>query len=450
MAKFRNALWTAGAFFSLVGCGNAREAAPTEPASTEALRTEAHALTGAASDYDPLIGMVGDAHFVLLGEATHGTHEFYRERARISQRLIGEKGFAAIAIEGDWPDAYRVNRYVRGLSTDVSAEQALGGFNQFPLWMWNNADVRDLAQSLRAINAARPAGAARVGFYGLDVYSLYRSIAEVIRYLDQVDPAAAGRARTRYACFGDLTGSADPQTYGARSSSAPCTQQATAQWEEMRARAAAPAGSAAAEELFSAQQNARVVKNAEEYFRVLYTGGGSTWNLRDRHMAETLDALAAHLGNNGQPARIAVWAHNSHVGDARAADIGSPGEWNIGQLVRERHPGDAVLVGFTTYTGTVRAASEWGGAGVVKQVRPALAGSYEALFHQVGIPNFLLILRGTQAGEVLRFPQLERAIGVLYLPESERASHYFTARLADQFDAVIHWDQTQAIQPLNP
>jgi erythromycin esterase-like protein len=405
-------------------------------------------LDGAPGDYDELLRLIGDARVVLLGEATHGTHEFYRERARITQRLIEEKGFTIVAVEADWPDAYRMNRWVRGRSDDREAADALGGFARFPTWMWRNTDVVALVNWLRGYNETQPDPARQAGFYGLDLYSLYGSIAAVLEYLDEVDPEAASRARYRYACFEHF--GEDSQAYGYAAEfglSRSCEEAALAQLQELLARAAAP--DPADDERFVAEQNARLVRNAEEYYRTMFRGRVSSWNLRDRHMAETLTALLDHAGRrDGRPARAVVWEHNSHVGDARATDMGRAGEWNVGQLVRERHGRDAVLVGLTTHHGTVTAASEWDGPAERKRVRPALDGSYEALLHGLETPAFWLPLRDGASGTALAGHRLERAIGVIYLPESERISHYFHARLPEQFDAVIHFDETHAVEPL--
>ncbi|HEX8353889.1 MAG TPA: erythromycin esterase family protein [Pyrinomonadaceae bacterium] len=419
----------------------------------EAVRAAARPLEGAAADYDPLMEMVGGARFVLLGEASHGTHEFYAERAEITKRLITERGFTAVAVEADWPDAYRVNRYVRGESEDADAREALGGFGRFPTWMWRNTVVVEFVEWLRAHNEALPAGAPRVGFYGLDLYSLYTSIEAVLGYLDKVDPEAARRARRRYSCFEHFGEDAQSYAYAAAYGAAEsCEPGVVEQLVELRRRAPELAnrdGRVARDEFFYAEQNARLVKNAEEYYRSMFGGRVNSWNMRDKHMAETLDALFAHLSAEGQDARVAVWEHNSHLGDARATEMGEGGEWNVGQLVRERYARDCVLVGFTTHRGTVTASSDWGEPGRRKRVRPALEGSYEALFHEAGPGRFMLDLREAgPARDLLRLPRLERAIGVIYRPETERLSHYFHARLAEQFDAVLHFDETRAVEPL--
>jgi erythromycin esterase-like protein len=290
-----------------------------------------------------------------------------------------------------------------------------------------------------------------VGFYGLDLYSLNTSIVAVLGYLDKVDPEAAQRARYRYGCFEHF--GEDTQAYGYATSfglSKSCEDEVVSQLLELQRRAGEYAqrdGKVAPDEFFYAEQNARLVRNAEQYYRAMFRGRVSSWNLRDRHMAETLDALTAFVQRQGQQAKVVVWEHNSHLGDARATEMGEAGELNVGQLVRQRYAEEAVLVGFSTYSGTVTAASEWGGMAERKRVLPALPDSYEALFHALELPRFLLPLRHG-APEELREPRLERAIGVIYRPETERHSHYFYARLPEQFDAVLHFDTTRAVEPL--
>jgi erythromycin esterase-like protein len=409
-------------------------------------------LGGDPSQYDALLAGIGDARIVLLGEATHGTHEFYRERAFITRRLITEKGFSAVAVEADWPDAYRVNRYVRGASRDGDSVEALGDFGRFPTWMWRNADVLDFIGWLRSHNDTRPA-AERAGFYGLDLYSLRASMEAVLAYLDKVDPAAAKRARVRYGCFDRFGDEMQEYGYAAGYGLTPsCEREVLTELLELHRRRADYAsrdGRVAADDYFYAEQNARLVRNAEEYYRTMFRGRAESWNLRDQHMAETLQELLQHVEKNRAHARIVVWAHNSHLGDARATEMGDSGELNVGQLVRQHFGAEAVLVGFTTSTGTVTAATEWDGPAHRRHVRPALAGSYERLFHETGIARFLLPLRtDPELASALAGPHLERAIGVLYLPETERRSHYFHARLADQFDYVLHFDETRAVEPL--
>jgi erythromycin esterase-like protein/predicted phosphoribosyltransferase len=416
------------------------------------LRERAVRLGGDANDYDALLAGIGDARVVMIGEASHGTHEFYRERALITKRLIAEKGFTAVAVEADWPDAYRVNRYVRGSGSDPDAVEALAGFGRFPTWMWRNADVLDFVGWLRAHNDAQPADR-RVGFYGLDLYSLRTSIGAVLAYLTKVDPEAARRARIRYACF-DRFGD-EMQAYGYAASlglSPTCEREVVAELlalQRRRVEYASRDGRVAADDFFFAAQNARLVRNAEEYYRTMFRGRVESWNLRDEHMAGTVRELLAFLEQQQPRARLVLWAHNSHLGDARATDMGHAGELNVGQIVRDHFGTSAVNIGFTTYTGTVTAASDWDAPAERKHVRPALAGSYEGLFHEAGVPRFMLPLRSDPVlASELEGPRLERAIGVIYLPQTERQSHYFHARLPQQFDFVIHIDETRAVEPL--
>jgi erythromycin esterase-like protein len=417
----------------------------------DVVRREALWFEPTADGLGPVIDTIGDARLVLIGEATHGTHEFYRARAELTKALISRKGFNLVAVEADWPDAYRVNRWVRHLASEASAETALDDFTRFPRWMWRNRDVVDFLEWLRTYNGPRPASS-RVGFYGLDLYSLHASIDAVLGYLRTIDPAAAERARYRYGCLEDF--GEDPQAYGYAATiglSRSCEDDVVAQLLELRRRAAEYAnrdGRIAADEYFFAEQNARLVRNAEEYYRAMFGGRVESWNLRDTHMMETLEALLAHVRQTGGDARAVVWAHNSHLGDARATQMGDIGELNLGQLVRQTHGGQAFLVGFTTHTGTVTAASNWDEPAQRKRVRPSIDGSYERLFHDTGVTQCLLVLREGPARQALSDARLERAIGVIYRPESERASHYFRARLPDQFDAVLHIDETSALQPL--
>jgi erythromycin esterase-like protein len=420
------------------------------------LRSALAQLDEGERDRQALLDLVGDAHFVLLGEASHGTHEFYETRARMTRWLVEDKGFCAVAAEADWPDAYRVNRYVRARSDDPTAEEALRGFERFPAWMWRNAVVLDFVGWLRQRNdRVGQDERAKAGFYGLDLYSLFRSMHEVVAYLEGVDPLAAARARERYSCFDHYREEA--QEYGlaaAFGAGASCEQQVIDQLIDLHRHSPEYArrdGLIAEDEAFYAEQNARTVKDAEEYYRSMFGGGSASWNLRDQHMVDTLDALAIHLGQQrGDQAKVVVWAHNSHLGDARATEVAAQGQLNVGQLVRERHGGDCRLIGFSTFTGTVTAADDWGGPAERKRVRPALRDSYERLLHDVGEKAFSIAVAHAPpaATELLRSPRLERAIGVIYRPRTERQSHYFHARLADQFDAVIHIDETRAVEPL--
>ncbi|ORA83697.1 erythromycin esterase family protein [Mycobacterium malmoense] len=439
----------------------------TEPSTVRPpARTPAEVIGGVAIDApqgvpprETLEELIGDARIVLIGESSHGTHEFYEARAAITKWLIEEKGFCAVAAEADWPDAYRVNRYVRGLGEDTNADEALSGFERFPAWMWRNTVVRDFVDWLRARNRLHESnGQRQAGFYGLDLYSLHRSMDEVITYLDKVDSKAAARARERYACF-DHASADDGQAYGfsaAFGAGPSCEKQAIEQLVEIQRSAldyARRDGLLAEDELFYAQQNAQTVRNAEVYYRAMFSGRVTSWNLRDKHMAQTLDALLKHLDrhHDAPTARIVVWAHNSHVGDARATEVWADGQLTLGQLVRQRYGDQARLIGFSTYAGTVTAASEWGGLAERKVVRPALQGSIEELLHEAGRSAFLVsALLSPAAADPLATVRLGRAIGVIYRPETERQSHYFHVRPADQFDAMIHIDKTRALEPLEP
>jgi erythromycin esterase-like protein/predicted phosphoribosyltransferase len=442
-------------------------ATPTTGVSTSRLaaRTAAEVVAGAAIDApggipprETLEQLIGDARIVLIGESSHGTHEFYEARAAITKWLIEEKGFCAVAAEADWPDAYRVNRYVRGLGEDENADEALSGFERFPAWMWRNTVVRDFVDWLRIRNRNESNGQRQAGFYGLDLYSLHRSMHEVIAYLDKIDPRAAGRARERYACF-DHTSADDAQAYGfsaAFGAGPSCENQAIEQLVEIQRNALAYArrdGLLAEDELFYTQQNAQTVRNAEVYYRAMFSGRVTSWNLRDKHMVQTLEALLQHLDRHHDvpSARIVVWAHNSHVGDARATEVWADGQLTLGQLVRQRYGDESRLIGFSTYSGTVTAASEWGSVAERKAVRPALNGSIEELLHETGRSAFLVSAHiSPEAAEPLSVVRLGRAIGVIYRPETERQSHYYHVRPADQFDAMIHIDRTRALEPLEP
>jgi erythromycin esterase-like protein len=417
------------------------------------INEKAEALVGAPDDFNSVLDLIGDARFVLIGEASHGTHEFYRIRAQISKVLIAERGFNAVAVEADWPDAYRVNRFVRGASKDSDSVEALSRFQRFPQWMWRNADVLDFVGWLREHNDQQTAEDRKCGFYGLDLYSLHASIEAVLAYLDKVDPEAAKRARHYYSCFEHFGKDITTYGYAAGFRMAPsCEDAVVRNLVELRRKVMdylQRDGQVAADAYFCAEQNALVVRNAEEYYRNMFRREVSSWNLRDTHMMESLIRLATHLSKNRPLAKIIVWAHNSHLGDARATQMSERGELNLGQLVREHFGKEAVSIGFTTYDGTVTAASDWDGPAERKNVRPAHPDSYEALFHDVDVPNFFLDLRkGADLAAQLRKERLERAIGVIYRPEAELISHYFHARLSDQFDAILHYDHTRAVEPL--
>lgn len=397
-----------------------------------------------SANLEPLLARIGDARVVLLGEATHGTSEFYRMRENISRELIDRKGFNFIAIEADWPDAARIDRYVRHAGHRSARWSA---FARFPAWMWRNQETRKFVDWLRARNTGLPKHE-RVALHGLDLYSLYNSIHSVIAYLEQVDPATAEVARRRYACL--TPWQSNPASYGyvaLNDQYRSCEREVVSMLSDLliaEQRYAAQDG----EHFLDAVQNARLVANAERYYRKMYYGSRASWNLRDSHMFETLQNL---LNFYGPRSKAIVWAHNSHIGDCRATEMSRRGEHNIGQLCREEFGAGAYLVGFGTHSGHVAAASDWDGPMEVKQIRPSMAGSYERLCHDAGCANFLLPLRNPKSEQLiedLSKPRLERAIGVIYRPETELQSHYFQAVLPRQFDEYIWVDQSSAVSPL--
>jgi len=392
---------------------------------------------------DALLGRIGNARVVLLGEASHGTSEFYRMRARITQALIRDKGFRFVAIEGDWPDAARIDHYARHREYPPSEWRA---FARFPEWMWRNTETAEFVDWLRAHNAALPFPE-RAAFHGLDLYSLYTSVQAVLEYLEDIDPAAAALARQRYACLTPWQG--DPAAYGQAALSGAfrkCEDGVVRMLVDIlteRERYSLRDG----ERYLDAMQNARLIASAERYYRVMYYGSRESWNLRDSHMFDTLTNLLAFYG---PASKAVVWAHNSHVGNARATEMAARGEHNIGQLCRETFGAGAYAIGFGTHTGTVAAASNWNAPMEIMVVRPSHRDSYEHLCHATGSPRFLLPLRGQRDKsliEALTKPRLERAIGVIYRPESELASHYFQANLPQQFDEYVWFDETKAVTP---
>jgi erythromycin esterase-like protein len=416
----------------------------------EAIHAIARPIYGEA-ELDELAMLVAHKRLVLIGEASHGTHDFYDLRASITRRLITEHGFSAVAIEGDWPDALRVDRYVRHqVSDDETADAALGGFERFPRWMWRNEDVERFVSWLFGHNGELPPER-RCGFYGLDLYSLHASMHAVIQYLDDNDPDAAKRARERYACFDHVAG--DPQQYGMQAHlgiGPRCEAEVVAQLVEMQRRKIARSGrSPAGDAWFHAVQQAHVVRNSESYYRAMFGGRTASWNLRDTHMADTVDLLANHLGD-GAPPKMIIWAHNSHVGDARATEMGEDGQITLGQILRQRHPNETALVGMTTHSGAVIAAYDWEEPGERETVRPGLPGSWEELFHESEIPRFFTTAAQLRRAVGEHVDRLQRAIGVVYRPETERRSHYLHARLADEFDLLVHVDETRALEPLDP
>ena len=411
------------------------------------------ALRDAAEDLPPpekaeafgtLFDRYGDARVVLLGEATHGTSEFYRARAAITRHLIRHRGFNIVAVEADWPDTSRIDRYVRHHAPEPTREQA---FARFPSWMWRNEEVLEFALWLRHENAQH-ADASRVEFRGLDLYSLHASIAAVLAYLDRVDPKAAQLARARYGCLTPWQD--DPAHYGERAAMGAdtCEDAVTAQLTDLLDRRLEYAMKDG-DPYFDAAQNARIVRAAEEYYRIMYRGSRESWNLRDRHMFDTLQTLLRRR----KGAKAVVWAHNSHIGNAAATSMGWEGEFNIGELCRTTYGSDAAAIGFATDRGAVAAASNWDGAMEIKQVRPARTDSYEHLFRRTGRARTLTDWRDPTRHllrEQLSRPRLERAIGVVYRPESELSSHYFRAVLPEQFGALVWFEESRAVTPLGP
>ncbi|MCT2401485.1 erythromycin esterase family protein [Novosphingobium mangrovi (ex Huang et al. 2023)] len=396
-----------------------------------------------APDFADAFERFGDARVVLLGEATHGSHEFYAARAAITRRLIERHGFNCVAVEGDWPDIARIDAYARHRAPRPRRGEA---FVRFPTWMWRNEEVLAFADWLRGHNAALPEDE-RASMHGLDVYSLSESMHAVIAYLDAHDPQAAAEARRRYACL--MAWQDEPQHYGRQveyGNLGDCEDAVVAQLERLLAERMEYIGEDG-EAFFDAEQNARIVRAAEQYYRAMYRGSAASWNLRDRHMFDTLLRLMAHR----EDARTAIWAHNSHIGNASATAMGWRGEFNIGELVRAAFGDQAVLIGFGTDRGTVAAASDWGADMRVMQVRPARDDSWEAAFRRTGLARSLTDWRGHKRKDLaglLSQTLLERAIGVVYRPETERASHYFEAVIADQFDAFVWFEETRAVTPL--
>jgi len=416
----------------------------TEEQLVELLRQHAIALPAIDDEaFADHFDQFADARVVLIGEASHGTSEFYRARAAITRRLVERHGFTIIAAEADWPDAAKIDRYVRHLQPPTWVEE---GFKRFPIWMWRNQEVADFAHWLRGHNEA-VAPQQRVEFRGLDVYSLGSSIREVLDYLDRVDPQAASAARDRYGCLSPWH--EEPAIYGHNvmlgqpSCEDAVVEQLGALLDQRLEYLEKDGGS-----FFNAEQNARVVLAAEQYYRAMYQGSANSWNLRDRHMFDTLRALLEHRGDG---AKAIVWAHNSHIGNAAATSMGWGGEFNIGELCRTAFGRDAVLIGMATDRGEVAAADNWDEPMQIKQVRPSRPDSWEQMFLRTGIAASLTSWRdNAQLRQTLATPRLERAIGVIYRPATERQSHYFQAILSEQFDALIWLEQTRAVTPIGP
>ena len=401
------------------------------------------------SDLDPLMDLVGDARFVLLGEASHGTSEFYTWRTEISKRLIEERGFSFIGVEGDWPDCYRVNRYVKARpDSGDSAEQVLHAFERWPTWMWANREVIALTEWLRDHNRDR-ANAPKVGFYGLDVYSLWDSMRAVTEYLERVDPALAAAAKRAYNCFEPYA--EDVQDYARATALVPtsCEDEAVSVLRDLRRRAD-DFSDDGRESFFNAEQNALVARNAERYYRTMVRGGPASWNVRDHHMTETLERLMVHYGPR---AKAIVWEHNTHIGDARFTDMARSNMVNVGQLARQAHARDSgvVLVGFGTHRGTVIAADEWGAPMQRMRVPPARDGSFELAMHDANVGDALIVFDGSDDSGVrgLDEPIGHRAIGVVYDPDHERWGNYVPTIMPRRYDAFLYIDETSAVDPLH-
>ena len=450
LRKLREGVWISVILsFLLAACAEGAEAAGqgSVAATVPAAALPHHRLRGADTDYDPLLAATREARFVLLGESTHGTSEFYAERARITERLVLDQDALAVAIEGDQPDADRLSRYVRGFGPDRTAAAALSDFERFPRWTWRNVEFAAFVERLRTYNLTQPA-ALRVGVYGMDVQSLFEGQDAAVEWLAGHDRPAAARARMQYRCFAPYGREASRYGEAARRPARSCERQAAAVLAEFRGRPR-PADPEAAEAFFSARRSAATVVAAEAYFRAAYAGAYS-WNVRDRHMADAVAEIAAHAQSlSGRPAKVVVWAHNTHVGDARSTEVSRRGELNLGQLLREQHGRGAFLVGFLTSSGTVYAAPEWDGAGSVHQLRPALPESFAGLLHRQGLQSALLLMQDSGASAALAGPRLERAVGVVYQPRTERQSHYFEGRLSPHYDAVAYVDHTRAVPPLH-
>jgi erythromycin esterase len=426
-----------------------RARAQLEPSASPALLRSINSISHelrALADLDPLMQLVGDARYVLLGEASHGTHEFYAWRDLISRRLITEKGFSFIAVEGDWPDCYRVNRYAKGHDeSGDSAHDVLHNFKRWPTWMWANKEVVELVEWLRQHNVGL-SDSRKVGFYGLDVYSLWDSLYQVMGYLRRHDPASLPAALRAFGCFEPYGEDVQEYARATRWVGETCEDEVVKLLAELRS-----AGSVLEqhdhESPFNAEQNALVLKNAEHYYRTMVQGGPESWNIRDRHMAETLNRLMLH---HGPSAKAIVWEHNTHIGDARYTDMAEDGMVNIGQLVREQHDREGVvLVGFSSHRGTVIAGSEWGAPMEQMRVPPARAGSWEDALHEAGRQDRLLLFAHADLDDEFLIRRGHRAIGVVYHPAYEHYGNYVPTVLPERYDALIHIDQSRALEPLH-
>lgn len=425
--------------FIITSCTQSKKDADT-PAPTTFVNQGVYPLAS-TTDLDILLQEIGNARYVLLGEASHGTHEFYTWRAEITKRLIQEKGFTLIAVEGDWPDAYQLNQYIKGQNTQgANARETLKAFNRWPTWMWANEEIAELAEWLRTYNSGQVP--TKVGFYGLDVYSLWESMEVVIQYLEATDPQRAATARAAYECFASYKG--DEQAYASATLRNPdlCADELAAMLESVRSGMQAIPS---AEEAFNLEQNALVAVNAEKYYHTMVRDNAGSWNVRDRHMTETINRL---MQLHGPEAKIIVWEHNTHVGDARATDMAAEGMVNVGQLVREQHAGEGVyVVGFGTYQGSVIAGSSWGASPRKMPVPAAQTQSWENIMHQTAPANKIVLTRELKDNAEAMKTRGHRAIGVVYDPAHEQGN-YVPTILPDRYDAFMFIDQTEALRPL--
>jgi erythromycin esterase-like protein len=399
-----------------------------------------------SADLDPLLERIGEARYVLLGEASHGTHEYYTWRMLLSQRLIREKGFSFLAVEGDWPDCYEVNRFVKNLpDSGENAREVLHAFQRWPTWMCANEEIVALTQWLRQHNDGQPEDR-KVGFYGLDVYSLWESLYAILSYLQRVDPSLLPTAWRALRCFEPFGEDVQEYARATRFVPAGCQEQVVALLRELRARSRAHVGDGR-DGYFEAEQNALVLKNAESYYRAMVGGGPDSWNIRDRHMNQTLERLMAH---HGPAAKAIVWEHNTHIGDARYTDMVEDHMVNLGQLVREGHAGEGVvLVGFASHRGRVIAGEAWDAPMQEMRVPPAREGSWEDVLHQAFGSDQLLLMPGAESDGPLFRRRGHRAIGVVYHPEYEHLGNYVPTVLPRRYDALLYLDQTQALHPLH-
>ena len=396
-------------------------------------------------DLDSLLDQVGDARIVMLGEASHGTHEYYAWRSIISQRLIQEKGFNFIAVEGDWPDCYRLNRYIKNFSgAGSSAFEVLHAFDRWPTWMWGNWETVAMAEWLSDHDRSLSAGK-KVGFYGLDIYSLWESMEAIINYLRKVDPSALLVAERAFNCFAPYQ-QEEGRSYSHASAMVPepCTQEVVNLLTEIQRRA--PRYNSDPENVFSAEQNAIISVNAEKYYRRMLEGGATTWNIRDSHMMETLDRLLSFYGPGS---KAIVWAHNTHIGDARATDMRFQGMHNIGELARKNYgEKDVFLVGFGSFEGSVIAARNWGDGMERMPLPPAIAGSWESILKETGTQNGYLFMKEFRESAALDFEIGHRAVGVVYNPSSEKRN-YVPTLLPLRYDAFVFLRQTKGLHPLS-